>query len=160
MFESGASLAGLALLDAVDLGAAVALELALHPGQALIDSVPARRDEVDEQREIVHAGMPLGEEVALEALEAPDCLPGEPPHLRELPRDRRRLGADALANRVLDPAGKRRLELRSELRECLDLRPSSFERCVDVTLGGAPVRRVVQPFSCACHRSFIHGPER
>jgi hypothetical protein len=27
-------------------------------------------------------------------------------------------------------------------------------------LGGAPVCGVLEPFSCACHRSFVHGRER
>ena len=38
--------------------------------------------------EVVHAGMPLGEDVALEPLEPPDCLAGQSSHLGELARDR------------------------------------------------------------------------
>jgi hypothetical protein len=153
-------LAGLALLDAVDLGTAVALELALHAGQALVDAVPAGGDEVDEQRQVVHAGMALGQEVVLEAFQPADRLPGQAAHLCELPADRSRFGPHALAHCILDSARKRRLELRRELCERLDLRAGPLERSVDVALGGAPACRVVQSFSCACHRSFVHGPER
>ena len=47
-----------------------ALDL-LEPG---VDALPARRDEVDEQREVVDARVPLGEQVALEPLEPADRL--------------------------------------------------------------------------------------
>ena len=156
----GNPLTGLALLDAVDLGAAVALELALHAREALIDAVPAGGDEVDEQRQVVHAGMPLGQEVVLEAFQATDCLARQPSNLGELPADRSRFGADAFADRILDAARKRRLELRRELGQRLDLRACPLQGGVHVALGGAPARRFLQPFSCACHRSFVHGLER
>ena len=104
--------------------------------------------------------MPLGEKVVLEAFQAADRLPGQAAYLCKLPADRSRLDADALADRVLDPARKRRLELRRELGERLDLPAGPLERSVDVALGGAPVCGVFEPFSCACHRSFVHGRER
>ena len=101
----GDSLTGLALLDAVDLGATARLELALHAREALVDAVPAGGDEVDEQRQVVHAGMPLGEEVVLEAFEAADRLAGQASHLGELPADRSRFGSDAFADGILDRPG-------------------------------------------------------
>ena len=104
--------------------------------------------------------MPFGEEVVLEAFQAADRLPGQAAHLCELPADRSCFCANAFAHRVFDPARKRRLELRRELCERLDLPAGSLERSVDVALGGAPACRIVQPFSCACHRSFVHGRER
>ena len=113
--------AGLALVDPVDLGAAVRLELPLHPSEPLVDAVPARRDEVDEQGQVIDASVPLGEEVVLEPLQAADRLSGETTYLCQLTADRSSLGADALANGVLDPAREGRLELRGELGERLDL---------------------------------------
>ena len=82
--------------------------------------------------------MPLGQEVVLESFEPANRLPGQPAHFGELPRDRRRLGPDALADRVLDPARKRRLELRGELGERLDLPPRPLERSIDVALAVRP----------------------
>ena len=144
----------------MDVSAHTAVELALHAGKALVDAVPAGGDEVDEQREVVHAGMPLGQEVVLEAFQAADRLPGQAAYLCKLPADRSCLDAHALADRILDPTRKRRLELRCKLCERLDLSAGPLERSIDIALGGAPGSGVVQPFSCACHRSFVHGPER
>ena len=126
----------------------------------MVDAVPARRDEVDEQRQIIDASMPLGEEVVLEPLQAADRLPGETTNLCQLTADRRSLGADTLANGVFDPARERRLELRGKRGERLDLCAGPFESRVDVALRGASFGGLLEPLFCPCHRCFVHGRER
>src|SRR4051812_42711964 len=76
---------GAAILDAVDDRAAALLEAVLEPldrrldpADARVDVAPAGRDQVDEQREIVDAGVPLGRAVALEPLQAAEQLVHQP----------------------------------------------------------------------------------
>ena len=68
---------GLTLAEAVDDGV-IARQAALELRQALFDAPPARRDEVDEQREVVDARVPLGEDVSLDPLEPADHLVRQP----------------------------------------------------------------------------------
>jgi hypothetical protein len=110
--------------------------------------------------EIVHARMTFREEIVFEALDAADRLSGETTHLCELPADWSRLAADAFANCVLDPARQRRLELRGQLRERLDLSPRPLESRLNVTLRGAPFRGLFEPLLCPCHCRFVHGQGR
>ena len=60
-----------------------------------------------------------------------------PAHLGQLPRDRERLGTNAVADGVADAGRERGLELRRGLGEGLDLRARTFERGVDVPFPGA-----------------------
>ncbi len=55
--------------------------VALEPFEPRIDSFPARAHEVDEQREIIDARVPLREQRTLEALESTDRLVEEPTNL-------------------------------------------------------------------------------
>jgi len=87
--------------------------------------------------------VPLGGGVALEPLEPPDRLAGEPAYLGELACDRERLGADALADGVADALGQHRLELVRGLRECLDLDPCPVQRRRHVGRAGAFVDPVL-----------------
>ena len=96
-------------------------------------------------RQVVDARVPLGEQVALDALEPANDRVQEAAHLGHLPRDGQRLGADAVADGVADACRERRLELRRGLRERLDLRPRPLERGVDVTLPGAAFSGARQP---------------
>jgi hypothetical protein len=104
--------------------------------------------------------VPLGEEVVLEPLQAADRLSRETAHLCQLTPDWSSLGANTLADGVLDPARQRRLELRGKLGESLHLRARPLERRVHVALCGAPLRSLFEPLSCSCHRCFVHGLER
>ena len=61
---------------------------ALEAREARVDTAPARADEVDEEREVVDTRVPLGEEVALDPLEAADRLVQEAADLGDVPRDR------------------------------------------------------------------------
>jgi hypothetical protein len=59
----------------------------LEPLEPCVDTPPTGADEVDEKREVVDTGVPLGEEVALEALEPPDGLVQQPADLGDVARD-------------------------------------------------------------------------
>ena len=76
----------------------------LEPLEPRVDAAPARADEVDEEREVVDACVPLGEEVALEALEPADRLVQEPADLGDVSRDGEHLGAKAVADGGSRPA--------------------------------------------------------
>src|SRR4029453_1852924 len=124
----GACLAGFALFEPVDLGAAAGVELALDARQADVDAAPTRGDEIDEQGQVVDSCVPLGQEVVLEPLQAPDRLSREPAHLGELLGNRSRLGSNTVANRLPDLPWERGLERRGALGELLDLCPRPLER--------------------------------
>jgi hypothetical protein len=153
-------LADFAVVEPVNLGAAVRFELALHPREALVDAVPARRDEVDEQGEIVHSRVAFGEEVVLQTLQAADRLSRETTHLCQLTADWSSLGTDTLADGILDPARQGRLKLGCELGEGLHLGARPLERRIHVTLCSAPFGGLLEPLPGPCHRCFVHGRER
>ena len=73
---------------------------ALDPVEALVHRAPLAGDQVDEEREVVDARVPLGEQVGLEPLEPADHLVREALDLGEPARDRRRLLAQAVAERA------------------------------------------------------------
>ena len=77
----------------------------LEPRKSLVDRLPSGRDEVDEHGQVLHAGAPLGEEVALVPLEAANQMPREAPYLRQLTSDRERFRANALADGLADAIG-------------------------------------------------------
>ena len=82
--------------------------------------------------QVVDAGVPLDQQVGLEPLEPPDHLVREPLDLGEAPRDRRRLLAQAVAERAADGVGQDDLELVRRLGQRLDLEPGPVERGLDV----------------------------
>ena len=117
---------------------------------------PARRDQVDEKSEVVHACVPFREELTLEPLEPAEHLPGEPTHLGELPRDRQRLRAHPVADRRADVLGERGLETRRSLGELGQLAGSSLERSV---ARDAAVPRHPKPLACPLDRPLVHRRE-
>ena len=108
--------------------AALPLE-ALEP---LVDSTPARADEIDEKREIVDARMPLRQHVALEPFEPANRLVQEPADLGDMACDGEDLRAQAVPDGVSDVRGDGRLELRCGRRQCLDLTPRALESGLDL----------------------------
>jgi hypothetical protein len=58
-----------------------------------VDATPTGADEVNEQRKVVHAGVPLGEDVALEAFEPTNGLVEQSADLGDVARDRQHLRA-------------------------------------------------------------------
>ena len=129
---------------------------ALEPLEACVDPPPAGGDEVDEEREVVHAGVTLGEEVALESLEPSNRLVEEASYLRDVARDREHLGADAIANRSPDVLGDRRLELGGRHRERFDLTARALERRLDRSGLGPAGRRIGDPLLRTLESQGIH----
>ena len=104
---------------------------ALEALEAFIDTTPARADEVDEECEVVDARMPLGEEVALDPLEAANRLVQEATNLGDVPCDGEDLGTDAVANGGAHVLRDRHFELGGGDGQRLDLSARTLERGLD-----------------------------
>ncbi len=124
--------------------------------EPLLDAPPAGGDELDEECEVVDARVPLGEEVALDALEAADQLVHQAADLGEVARDRQDLLAKPVLHGVADACRKVRLEVGGSRGERLDLLARPFERRVDRGGVRAACRRSFQPLSGAID-SLVHG---
>ena len=74
----------------------------LDPIEPLADRLPLRRDQVDQEPEVVDAGVPFDQQVGLEPLEPADHLVREALDLGEPARDRRGFLAEAVAERAAD----------------------------------------------------------
>ena len=111
--------------------------VALESLQTGIDPFPAGAHEVDEECEIVDACVALGQQVALEALEASDCLVEEASDLGDVSRNRQDLRAQAVTNSDADLDRDRRFELGSGGRKLFDLGPGALEGSFDVRGLGA-----------------------
>ncbi len=129
----------------------------LEPLESRIDSSPAGADEIDEESEIVHACMPLGEELALEPLEPADGLVQKTADLGDVPRDGKDLGAQAVADRLADVHRNRRLELGRRGGECLDLVARALEGGFDRRGLGASGGGVRDSLLRALQGKGVHG---
>ena len=121
---------------------------AAEPG---VDALPTGRDEVDKEREVVDAGVPLGEQVAFQRRQPPQQLVHQAADLGEVPPNRLGLAA----NGFLDPARQGVLECGGRGGERLDLLAGPDEEGVQRRAVGA----LVDPFLCAFHRAVVHGPQ-
>ena len=128
-----------------------------EPLEPRIDAAPAGAHEIDEQREVVHPCMPLGEELALEPLEPPDRLVEEAADLGDVPRDGKDLGAQAVADRLADVHRDRRLELGGRGGECLDLLSRALEGGFDRSRLGASGCGVRDSLLRALQGKGVHG---
>jgi hypothetical protein len=132
-------------------------ERRLDPLQAVVDSAPARGDQIDQQREVIEASMPIGQQLSLDTLEPLDRLRAQAARLGELPRDRDRLGPDSLADGGADPLWQVRFELGRGERERLDLGTRPFEG----DLRGSGIEPLVvglrESAHCPPDRRFVHG---
>jgi hypothetical protein len=84
---------------------------ALHPVEPSLDSMPARSDQVDQKGQILNSGAPLGVQVALKPLEAPDRLTREPAYLGDVTPDGEHLSTEALLDGFAHAVRHGRLEL-------------------------------------------------
>lgn len=104
----GAGRVGTAVFHAVDDGAVVLLRLLEPPddrfdaAEARIDAFPAGGDEVDEEGEVVHTSVALGEEVVLERREPAKELVHQAADLGEVAADGMRLCANGIADATRD----------------------------------------------------------
>jgi S-adenosylmethionine:tRNA ribosyltransferase-isomerase len=129
---------------------------ALQAREPGVDAAPARAHEVDEQREIVDARVALGEEVALEPLEAADRLIQQTAHLGDVACHREDLGAQAVADRRTDVGGNGRFELCGGRGERLDLIARALERGLDRAGRGTTCRGVGDPLLRTFQRQGVH----
>ena len=124
----------------------------LQARQPRVDAFPPRRDEVDEQGKIVDACIALGEEVAFDALKAPDHLVHEPANLGKVASDRLRLATERFA----DPRRQRLFEGRRRSRERVHLFTRPGKKAVESgTLCPLP-----DPFLRALHDAVVHVRQR
>ena len=131
--------------------------VALEALQAGVDAAPAGADEVDEQREVVHARMTLRGELAFEPLQPPYRLVEQATDLGDVPRDGQDLGAEPVLDGDLDLGGDRRLEAGGGCGEALDLCSRAFEHGVDD--GGVRATRggLCDPLFRALQSELVHG---
>lgn len=122
-----ARLGGRELLDHVGTVGACVLE-AREP---CVDSAPPGGDELDEEREVVDARMALGEEIAFEALEAPDGSVEQAADLGDVTGDGQHLDPEPVADGTRDVLGNRGFELRGGRSQRLDLAPRALESRFD-----------------------------
>ena len=91
--EAPVDLAGVAERDVRRVLGGVLDHCVLDTLEPVADALPAGRDEVDEQAEVVDARMPLGEDVALEPLEPANRLVQQAADLGQIAGDRKHFGA-------------------------------------------------------------------
>ena len=134
---------------------------ALEPLEAGIDTSPTRAHEIDEKREIVDPGVTLGEQLgeqlALEALEAPDRMVEQASNLRDVSRDRQDLRSQPVANCRSDLGRNDRLELGGRRRKRLDLVARARERSFEQRRLGAPGCGIRDALLCAFESKAVHG---
>ncbi len=132
----------------------------LEAGQALIDALPARSDQVDQKRQVVDPRVPFGEQVAVEPLEPPDEVCGQAAYLGEMPRDRQHLLAEAGLDRFSDAVRQRRLERCSGLGQGFDLVAGPLERGCDGRSLRSALGHLAQPLVRPFDGAWIHGSQR
>ena len=125
--------------------------------ESRIDAPPARAHEVDEEREVVDAGVALGEELSLEAFEPPDRLVQQAAYLGDVTGDGQHLGPQAVANGGRHLCGDRGLEPSGGCRERLDLGARALERGFEHGGLGASGSGVRDALLCSLESDLIHG---
>ena len=119
-------MAALALVEAVDLGGGPlerpldAVERALEAVEPPLHAVPARRDQVDEDPQVLDPSLALGVETQLDPLEPAERPVREAAELRHLATDGEHLGGHAVPDGVSEAVRDRRLELGRPLGERLE----------------------------------------
>ena len=128
----------------------------LDAGEPLVDASPAGGDEVDEEREVVDAGVPLGEQVALQPLEPADDLVHQAAHFGEMTGDGEHLLAQAVLHGVADADGEAGLELGGRGGERLDLLAGPLEGGIHRGGLGAGLGGAGDPLQRALHGCLVH----
>jgi S-adenosylmethionine:tRNA ribosyltransferase-isomerase len=147
------------------VGAGPAGRCGFQARESGVDAAPARADEVDEEREIVHSCVALGQKVSLESLQSADRLVEEPADLGDVSCHGQDFGAKAVPDGNAHVCGDRHFELGCGCRERLDLLPRALERGLDERGLGASRGRVGDPLlrSLQClgvHRRRGYSPRR
>ena len=121
--------------------------------------MPAGRDEIDEDTEIVERALRSVEDLLLQPLEPAERLIHEAADLGEVAADRRHLAGEPLAHRGAHLLGQRLLEPRGRPRERFDLDPRALERRVETGRLDSPGARLADAAHCTFENCFIHGPK-
>lgn len=130
---------------------------ALELLETYVDTLPSGADEIDQEREVVNASVPLGELLAFETLEPADRLVEKPADLCDVPGDWKNLRAKAVPNCVANLDWDRRLELRGCYGERLDLAARALERSFE-RRGLGPARSSVRdPLFGSFQCRAVHG---
>ena len=124
------------------------MDALLEPGEPSVDVLPARRDQVDEQSEVIDAAIALDEEIALERLKSTKHLIHQAAKLRKVPAE----GFGLIADGVLHPRRQRVLERG----ERLDL----LARTHDERVEGRSLRALGQVFLRARDEAVVHVGQR
>jgi S-adenosylmethionine:tRNA ribosyltransferase-isomerase len=147
------------ILDPVDDRAALLLEPLLEAREDRLDAAepriharPARTDEIDEEREVVDACMPVGDGLPFDGAQPVDHVVQEPADLGEVPRDRQHLVAEPVLHRPLDARGQVVRRGGRGRRERLELRAGALEDTVE----GGGVRTLLDPLPRALDRALVH----
>ena len=135
----------------------IACSTALETLETGVHAAPPRAHKVDEECEVVYAGMALGEEIAFETLEAADRLVEQPPNLGDMAGYGQDLGSEPVAYRIDDASRDRCLELCCARRERLDLFPRALERRLEERRLRAGCRRVCDTPLGPIESDFVHG---
>ena len=154
----------MAIFDSVNRGDRPILERSLDPVDdpvepidAAVDSLPPRRDQIDEDGQVFDPGAPLCVEVELQALEAADGLVGQSSDLGHVPSDGQHLRAHALLNGSAEPLGHGGFELRRSLRERLERLARPLDGRVQRGPVGWASTSLAEALSSALQRLGVHG---
>lgn len=129
----------------------------LEPLEPAVHALPPRRDEVDEQGEIVDARMTLGEEIAFEPLQPAHGLIQQPPDLGDVPCHGQHLVAQTVADSRSDSLWQGTFELGCCLGKSLDLRSRPGERSLQLRWADSTRRRLRDPRLGPLERLVVHG---
>jgi hypothetical protein len=125
----------------------------LDPSETRVDVLPARPDQIDEQRKVVDSRMRVRLGASFECLEAPDDLIQQASDLREVAPDGSCLLSQAVVHSRLDSGRQRRSRRGGGVRKGSELRPRTLEHRVES--GG--VRALLDALLCPLDCALVHG---
>jgi len=122
-----------------------------------VDASPPGAHQLDQEREVIHTRMTLGEQLTFESLQATDRLVEQATDLGDVERDREDLRSQSVSDCGVDLRRNRGLEAGGDDRERLDLvagaLESSLEQCRFRAAGG----RLGDPLHGPFESTFVHG---
>jgi S-adenosylmethionine:tRNA ribosyltransferase-isomerase len=129
---------------------------ALEARKPCVDGVPAGRDEIDEQSEVVDARVALGEDVLLEPLEPARNVVEQPADLGQLAAYGEHLAPKPVGDRRIDAVGQADLEVARRRGEGFDLCAGAFEHRLEAN-EIASFACSGDPLGHSLENEFVHG---
>jgi S-adenosylmethionine:tRNA ribosyltransferase-isomerase len=123
-------------------------EKRFHARDPSVDALPAGRDQVDQEREIVDTRIAVGQQFAVDPFELPDDTVHEPANLGEVARH----GLCLVADRIADAARQRLFENERRGGERLYLLAGPGEERIE----RRALRALPDPFLCALDDAVVH----